>query len=115
MTLDPTLYFEIANDEKTVEKLARGGYTNSCFNAATSSLDPLDTFKRWLKLTGEITGTTERPEEITAEAEANQKMITDTLEEAGIKEEDKPRVMFLQYHSEGEIQLLVQTCTAIVG
>ena len=105
MTLDPTLYFEIANDEKTVEKLQEAGVPTVALSAATSSLDPLDTFKRWVKLTGEITGTTERPEEITAEAEANQQMITDTLEEAGIKEEDKPRVMFLQYHGEGELQV----------
>ena len=105
MTLDPTLYFENASDEKTVKKLQEAGVPTIALSTVANSLDPLDTFKRWVKLTGEITGTTDRPEEITAEAEANQQMITDTLEEANIKEEDKPRVMFLQYHGEGELQI----------
>ena len=101
LTLDPTVYFEIAAQEKSVNKVAETGIPTVALDANTTSLDPLDTLKRWLKLTGEITGTTERPEQILAEAEANQKLINDTIKD--IKEEDRPRVFFLQYHSDGEI------------
>jgi iron complex transport system substrate-binding protein len=101
LSLDPTVYFEIAGQEKSVNKVAETGIPTVALDTATKSLDPLDTFKRWIKLTGEITGTTERPAQILAEAEANQKLITDTLKD--VKEKDKPRVFFLQYHSDGEI------------
>lgn len=103
LALDPDVYFEIANQEKTVKKLEETGITTVALDTATTSLNPLDTINRWLKLTGEVTGTTERPAQIIAEGEANQKEINDTLAEAAIKDEDKPRVFFLQYHSDGEI------------
>ncbi|MER2128659.1 ABC transporter substrate-binding protein [Solibacillus sp.] len=103
LALDPDVYFEIANQEKTVKKLEETGITTVALDTATTSLNPLDTINRWLKLTGEVTGTTERPAQIIAEGEANQKEINDKLAEAAIKEEDKPRVFFLQYHSDGEI------------
>lgn len=103
LSLNPDVFFEAAAQEKTVKKVAETGITTVALDTATDSLDPLDTFKRWLKITGEITGTTERPDQILAEAEANQKAIYDTLDAANLKEEDKPRVFFLQYHSDGEI------------
>ncbi|MER1958567.1 MAG: ABC transporter substrate-binding protein [Solibacillus sp.] len=103
LALDPDVYFEIANQEKTVKKLEETGITTVALDTANTSLNPLDTINRWLKLTGEVTGTTERPAQIIAEGEANQKEINDKLAEAAIKEEDKPRVFFLQYHSDGEI------------
>lgn len=103
LALDPDVYFEIAAQEDTVNKVAEAGITTVALDTNTDSLDPLDTFKRWVKLTGEITGTTELPNKIVAEAEGNQEMITSTLEKADIKEEDKPRVFFLQYHSDGQI------------
>ncbi len=105
LNLEPDLYFEIASDEKTVQKLQETGVTTVALDPTTDSLDPLDTFKRWVKLTGEITGVTDRPDQIEAEALANQKMIDDTLQAAGIEDADKPRVMVLQYHGEGEISV----------
>ncbi|MGM1048976.1 MAG: ABC transporter substrate-binding protein [Bacillota bacterium] len=103
LSLNPQVYFEIANQEKTVKKLEETGITTVALDTTTTSLNPLDTINRWLNLTGDITGTTERPAEIIKEGEANQAMINETL--AGVKEEDKPRVMFLQYHSNGEISV----------
>lgn len=103
MTLEPDVFFEAAAQEKTVNKLAETGITTVALDTNTTTLDPLDTFKRWLAITGDITGTTERPDEILAEAEANQQMINDTFEQAGITDADKPRVFFLQYHNDGEI------------
>lgn len=103
MTLEPDVFFEAAAQEKTVNKLAETGITTVALDTNTTTLDPLDTFKRWLAITGNITGTTERPDEILAEAEANQQMINDTLADAGVTDADKPRVFFLQYHSNGEI------------
>ncbi|MEE1130294.1 MAG: ABC transporter substrate-binding protein [Caryophanon sp.] len=103
MTLEPDVFFEAAAQEKTVNKLAETGITTVALDTNTTTLDPLDTFKRWLAITGDITGTTERPDEILAEAEANQQMINDTLAEAGVTDADKPRVFFLQYHNDGEI------------
>ncbi len=105
LNLEPNLYFEIASDEKTVQKLQEAGVTTVALDPTTDSLDPLDTFKRWVKLTGEITGVTDRPDQIEDEALANQKMIDDALQEAGIEDADKPRVMVLQYHSDGEISV----------
>ena len=105
LNLEPNLYFEIASDEKTVQKLQEAGVTTVALDPTTDSLDPLDTFKRWVKLTGEITGVTDRPDQIETEALANQKMIDDTLQGAGIEDADKPRVMVLQYHSDGEISV----------
>lgn len=103
MTLEPDVFFEAAAQEKTVNKLAETGITTVALDTNTTTLDPLDTFKRWLAITGDITGTTERPDEILAEAEANQQMINDTFEQAGVTDADKPRVFFLQYHNDGEI------------
>lgn len=103
MTLEPDVFFEAAAQEKTVNKLAETGITTVALDTNTTTLDPLDTFKRWLAITGNITGTTERPDEILAEAEANQQMINDTFADAGVTDADKPRVFFLQYHSNGEI------------
>ena len=103
LALDPDVYFEIANQEKTVQKLEETGITTVALDTNTQSLNPLDTLNRWLTLTGEVTGTTDRPAQIIAEGEANQKEINDTLAKAEIKDEDKPRVFFLQYHNDGEI------------
>lgn len=103
IALEPDVYFEIANQEKTVKKLEETGITTVALDTSTTSLNPLDTLNRWLTLTGEITGTTDRPAEIIAEGEANQKMIDDTLEKASVTKENMPRVMILQYHSDGEI------------
>ncbi|MEK4247160.1 ABC transporter substrate-binding protein [Psychrobacillus sp. FSL K6-2684] len=105
LSLDPDVYFEIANQEKTVKKLEDTGITTVALDTATDSLNPLDTLNRWLTLTGEITGVTDRPAEIIAEGEENQQMIYDTLDEAGIEEKDMPRVMVLQYHNNGEISV----------
>ncbi len=101
LSLEPEVYFEIANQEKTVQKLEETGIPTVALDTATTSMNPLDTLNRWLTLTGEINGTTDRPEAIIAEGEANQKMIDKALQD--VKEEDKPRVMILQYHSDGEI------------
>ncbi len=103
MSLNPQVYFEIANQEKTINKLEESGITTVALDTNTTSLNPLDTLNRWLKLTGEITGTTDRPNEIIKEGEENQKMINETLADVGDKE--KPRVMVLQYHSNGEISV----------
>lgn len=103
MTLNPQVYFEIANQEKTVQKLEETGITTVALDTTTDSMNPLDTLNRWLTLTGEVTGISDRPEAIIEEGEKNQKMIDDTLTD--VKEEDKPRVMVLQYHSNGEISV----------
>ncbi|WP_068791821.1 ABC transporter substrate-binding protein [Brevibacillus laterosporus] len=100
LALNPQVYFEIANQQKTVKKLEEAGITTVALDTKTTSLNPLDTLNRWLSLTGEITGTINRQKEIINEGEANQKMISEVL--SGVKE-DKPRVMILQYHSNGEI------------
>lgn len=101
LMLDPDVYFEVANQEKTVQKLEETGLNVVALSTATDSLSPMDTLNRWLTLTGEITGASERPEAIIAEGEANQQEINDKL--ADVAEEDKPRVMILQYHTEDEI------------
>ena len=103
MALNPDVYFEIANQEKSIHKLEESGITTVALDTNTTSLNPLDTLNRWLELTGEITGTIDRPEEIIAEGKSNQKMIDDTLSDVG--EEEKPRIMVLQYHSDGEISV----------
>lgn len=103
LSLEPDVYFEIANQEKTVQKLEETGITTVALDTNTTSLSPLDTLNRWLTLTGEVTGTTERPSAIIAEGEANQKLIDDTLAQANVTKENMPRVMILQYHSDGEI------------
>ncbi|MER2108434.1 MAG: ABC transporter substrate-binding protein [Solibacillus sp.] len=103
LSLEPDVYFEIANQEKTVQKLEETGITTVALDTNTTSLNPLDTLNRWLTLTGEVTGTTERPDAIIAEGAANQKLIDETLATAGVTEENMPRVMILQYHSDGEI------------
>ena len=103
MALNPDVYFEIANQEKGIHKLEESGVTTIALDTTTTSKNPLDTLNRWLELTGEITGTIDRPEEIIAEGESNQKMIDDTL--SSIDEKEKPKIMVLQYHSDGEISV----------
>ncbi|WP_010651315.1 ABC transporter substrate-binding protein [Oceanobacillus massiliensis] len=106
--LNPDVYFEIANQEKTVRKLEDTGINTVALDTTTTSLNPLDTLNRWLALTGDITGVTDCPEEIIAQGQASQEMIDETLAEAKIKEEEKPRVMVLQYHNDGEISVAGQ-------
>ena len=74
LSLEPDVYFEIASQEKSVQKIAETGITTVALDTNTTSLNPLDTLNRWLTLTGQITGTTERPDAIIAEGQENQKM-----------------------------------------
>ena len=66
-----------------------------------------------MKLTGEITGTTDRPNEIIKEGRKNQEKSMTLLKD--VKEKEKPRVMVLQYHSDGEISVAGTICTETSG
>jgi len=105
MEMNPEVYFEIASDEKSIAKLEESGISTIALrtNYATEEEGPIDTMSRWLTLTGEITGLTDRPEQIIEEGRKNQEEIDTVLKD--VKEEDKPRVMILQYHSDGEISI----------
>lgn len=103
MALEPDVYFERADQEDTVNKLEESGVPTVALDTTTESMNPLDTLNRWLELTGEVTGTSDRPDEIISEGQKNQEMINEQIQD--VPEEEKPRVLFLQYHSDGEISI----------
>ncbi|MFJ7406767.1 MULTISPECIES: ABC transporter substrate-binding protein [unclassified Lysinibacillus] len=90
MKVNPEVYFEIASDEKSINKLEEAGVPTVALQATADSDDPLEILNRWLTLTGEITGTTDRPEQIIQEGKKNQQEINDKL--ANVQKEDMPRV-----------------------
>lgn len=103
MKINPEVYFEIASDEKSIHKLEEAGIPTVALQATAQSDDPLEILNRWLTLTGDITGTTDRPDQIIQEGKNNQQEINEKL--ANVKEEDKPTVMILQYHNDKEISV----------
>ncbi|MGM9929122.1 MAG: ABC transporter substrate-binding protein [Bacillus sp. (in: firmicutes)] len=104
MEMNPQVYFEIATDEKSINKLEESGISTVALRTNYAEDEgPIDTMSRWLQLTGEITGITDRPDQIIEEGRKNQEEIDAVLKD--VKAEDKPRVMILQYHSDGEISV----------
>ncbi|MGM9924380.1 MAG: ABC transporter substrate-binding protein [Bacillus sp. (in: firmicutes)] len=102
MNINPQLYFEIATDEKSIEKLTEAGIPTVAIKAIdAAAAEPLATFNSWLELTGEITGTTDRVDRFLAKGKEVQAELDKELDQ--VKEEDKPRVMFLHQHSDKSI------------
>ena len=102
MNIQPQLYFEISTVEKSIEKLTEAGISTVAVKAIdAAAAEPLATFNSWLKLTGSITGTTERVDKFLAEGEAVQSELDATL--AHVADEDKPRALLLYQHSDGTI------------
>ncbi|EZH65823.1 ABC transporter substrate-binding protein [Bacillaceae bacterium JMAK1] len=103
MQLNPDVYFERANEEMSVQKVEETGIPTVTLDTATKTDNPLDNFERWVSITGEITGTSDRPDQIIEEGRQAQAEVDEGLE--GVSEEEKPSVMLLQYHSENEISI----------
>ncbi|MFJ7744925.1 ABC transporter substrate-binding protein [Peribacillus sp. NPDC097295] len=102
MKVNPQLYFEKAQDQKTIDKLEDAGVSVVALNPIdAAAAEPLATFNSWLKLTGEITGTTERADKFMENGKAVQAELNKKLD--GIKEKDKPRALILHQHSDKNI------------
>ncbi|MGE7604221.1 ABC transporter substrate-binding protein [Peribacillus sp. NPDC097675] len=104
MKVNPQLYFEKAQDQKTINKLEDAGVSVVALNPIeAAAAEPLATFNSWLELTGEITGTTERTDKFLKKGKAVQAELNKKLE--GIKKKDKPRALILYQHSDKSIMV----------
>ncbi|AKG72840.1 ABC transporter substrate-binding protein [Salinicoccus halodurans] len=104
MKINPHVYFEKESDEKTLEKVAEAGIPSVGLQTnKVADSDPLATFNSWLELTADIKGgkVDERVDSFMEEGSNVQNMIDDTLKD--VKDEDKPRVLFLHKHSDKSI------------
>lgn len=104
MKVNPQIYFENSSDQKTLEKVAESGIsTVGLQTIQVADADPLATFNSWLEVTSDIKGgeVTERADRFIEEGQNVQSMIDDGLN--GVKDTEKPRVMFLHQHSDKSI------------
>lgn len=104
MKVNPQIYFENSSDQKTLEKVAESGIsTVGLQTIQVADADPLATFNSWLEVTSDIKGgeVTERADRFIEEGQNVQSMIDEDLN--GIKDTEKPRVMFLHQHSDKSI------------
>lgn len=104
MKVDPQVYFEIANDTKSIEKLDEAGINTMALQTVeVADANPVKTFNSWLKLTAEIKGgdATERADKYIENVNSVQKDIDTKLKD--VKEKDKPRVLVLHQHSDKSI------------
>lgn len=102
MKVDPQVYFEIATDEKSIEKLTEAGIPTVALKAIdAAAAEPLATFNSWLQITGQITGTNERVDRFLEKGKEVQAELDKKLDK--LSEKDKPRVMFLHQHTDKNI------------
>lgn len=104
MKVNPQIYFENSSDQKTLEKVAESGIsTVGLQTIQVADADPLATFNSWLEVTSDIKGgeVTERADRFIEEGQNVQSMIDEGL--TGVKDKEKPRVMFLHQHSDKSI------------
>lgn len=104
MNVDPQVYFEIANDTKSIEKLDEAGIpTVALQTVEVSDANPVETFNSWLKVTSEIKGgeALDRADKYIDNVTSVKDEIDTKLKD--VKKEDKPRVLVLHQHSDKSI------------
>lgn len=104
MNVDPQVYFEIANDTKSIEKLDEAGISTVALQTVeVADANPVETFNSWLKVTAEIKGgdALERADNYVDNVTNVQKEIDTKLK--NVEKEDKPRVLVLHQHSDKSI------------
>ena len=104
MNVDPQVYFEIANDTKSIEKLDEAGISTVALQTVeVADANPVETFNSWLKVTAEIKGgdALERADKYVDNVTNVQKEIDTKLK--NVEKEDKPRVLVLHQHSDKSI------------
>lgn len=102
--INPDVYFELASEKKTLDKVAESGIPTIGLDTVNDEGDdPLTTFNSWLEITSEIKGgkTSERTNNFMQEGEKSQKMIDESLKDT--KKSEKPKVLFLHQHSDNSI------------
>lgn len=104
MNVDPQVYFEIANDTKSIEKLDEAGISTVALQTVeVADANPVETFNSWLKVTAEIKGgdALDRADKYVDNVTDVQKEINTKLK--NVEKEDKPRVLVLHQHSDKSI------------
>ncbi len=104
MNVDPQVYFEIANDTKSIEKLDEAGISTVALQTVeVADANPVETFNSWLKVTAEIKGgdALNRADKYVDNVTNVQKEIDTKLK--NVEKEDKPRVLVLHQHSDKSI------------
>lgn len=104
MNVDPQVYFEIANDTKSIEKLDEAGISTVALQTVeVADANPVETFNSWLKVTAEIKGgdALDRADKYVDNVTNVQKEIDTKLK--NVEKEDKPRVLVLHQHSDKSI------------
>ncbi len=104
MNVDPQVYFEIANDTKSIEKLDEAGISTVALQTVeVADANPVETFNSWLKVTAGIKGgdALDRADKYVDNVTNVQKEIDTKLK--NVEKEDKPRVLVLHQHSDKSI------------
>lgn len=104
MNVDPQVYFEIANDTKSIEKLDEAGISTVALQTVeVADANPVETFNSWLKVTAEIKGgdALDRADKYVDNVTNVQKEIDTKLK--NVEKEGKPRVLVLHQHSDKSI------------
>lgn len=104
MNVDPQVYFEIANDKKSIEKLDEAGISTVALQTGeVADANPVETFNSWLKVTAEIKGgdALDRADKYVDNVTNVQKEIDTKLK--NVEKEDKLRVRVLHQHSDKSI------------
>jgi len=100
--LNPQLYFANSTDVAVIEKLEEAGVNVYALPTMDNTEgEPLSLMNKWLEIIGAITGKEERTQELITAGDAAMDEVGEKI--ADVKEEDKPRVLFLFNHSENEI------------
>ncbi|MGE8034736.1 ABC transporter substrate-binding protein [Lysinibacillus sp. KCTC 33748] len=102
MKVNPQLYVEISTNEDSINKISEAGIPVVAVKAIdAAAAEPLATFNSWLKLTSQMTGTTDRADRFLDEGKKVQSELDAKLKD--VATQDKPRAMILHMHNDKSI------------
>lgn len=102
MKVNPQLYVEISTNEDAINKISEAGIPVVAVKAIdAAAAEPLATFNSWLKLTSQMTGTTDRADRFLKEGEKVQSELDAKLKD--VTTQDKPRALMLYMHNDKSI------------
>lgn len=103
LSLNPDVVFCNTSAPKEYEQLRQAGLSVVGVSTTQWGSDSIETFEGWIKLLGEVFNEQDKAEGITEYGRNVQNMIQTRID--GLKDEDKPSIMFLYKYSDGTIRI----------